>query len=238
VSVISSNNGSEYQLSITVTENPDTIYVGQEFDLVSKILMAELDATLIPVSVSSNSSFRVSELFQLIWLLYPNMDKDTLLSEDNLANAVNEIWQRFTAILFSTTQRIPVSDGDDHRIMAQISGMRRRLTVSERTTRIMQGLLGILTLCMAICAYLSCGADQILYQPPYTIASLICLVEGSKLPQVVQQAYEDLPEGEVMTERGLKKALENYIVRFGWFTQENGRQRYGVEIFSKGCEAI
>jgi hypothetical protein len=238
VAVINSNQGYDYWHSITITENADAIYVGQDFDLLSPALVDSLSTITFPVSDNFNSSSGLDRFFQMIYLRHPTIGYDALLNADNLTNMANGVWQTFTAIWFSNTQRIPISDSDSSHIMAHISGMERRMTVSARTIWTMQGLLGVLILCVAICAYLNRGADRILYQPPYTIASLICLVEGSKLPRVVQQAYEDLPEGEVMTERRLKKVLENYTVRFGWFDQEDGKERYGVEIFPKDDEAM
>jgi hypothetical protein len=237
VSVINSNQGSNYWPSITFTEDADAIYVGQDFDLLSVAFLNSLTDITFPVTDNFNGSLDLDIFFQLIYLRHPMIDNDALFNADNLTNMVNEVWQTFTAIWFSNTQRIPIRDSNASHITAHISGMERRMTVSARTVWTMQGLLGILILCVAICAYLSRGADRILYHPPYTIASLIGLVEGSRLPRVVQQAYEELPEGEVMTERRLKKILEKYTVRFGWIDQEDGKERYGVEIFPKDDEA-
>jgi hypothetical protein len=238
VSIIGSSQAYEYWPNITFTKNADAVAAGQDFDLVSPTLMNALEGTVIPSSKYFDTDSSFDAFFQLIYLRYPNMDKETLLYADNLTSIVNEVWQSFTAIWFSNTQRIPISDSDNSKITALISGIERRMTVSVRSTLIMQGLLGVLILCVGICAYLNRGADRILYQPPYTIASIICLVQGSKLPRVIQQTYEDLPEEEMITERRLKKVLENYRVRLGWFEQENGTERYGVEIFPKNDEGL
>jgi hypothetical protein len=146
------------------------------------------------------------------------LDPTTLLRE------VRRSYSTYWAIFATLYQRIPLNAAQGgNSVEAVVYSQKQRVMQERIPTRVLEGLLGFVLLCVLI-ATAFIGRDKVLPKTPYSIGSRMSLLVGSFFSQLPEMRND-------MTEEKLERALEPHLFTLGWSEGVDGATRFGVEIF-------
>lgn len=164
------------------------------------------------------------------------------ISEDDLFNPATSLQagQAFTNMMnllvaqrFSTWHRVPLNRAPTSEIFtAQTTKLEASLLdetqyriVQDRiSTRILQSLLGVMSLC-ALVAWACTRSNKVLTKNPQSIAAVASLLADSDM-------LRDIPPGaEFMTDKELRRngVLEGCLYSIGWWGEDRNR-RFGIDM--------
>ena len=143
-----------------------------------------------------------------------------------LMNAMQHLFRIYVAQFFHNYRRIPVSP-DAAVLNGTVMNLTRpRLKQSGISTRISQALLAAMFVCTAIAFWLM-DTRRTLPNNPCSIAAVTSLLADSAFLK------ESIPEGsEWCTDTELKQrgVFEGYTFSLGWWSRDNGRKIFGIDV--------
>lgn len=152
----------------------------------------------------------------------PGQDLLGLANRDRLRAAVQRVYGRIFAQIFNTLREMAPPDAPTLPAALEVP-YRVRLKQSAVSTRILEGLLGVIAL-SAVLTFATLDTCRVLPKNPCSIAAMASLLAGADMLQ-----KDVIPEGtEYMSRREMKEkgVLEGYLFTMGWWS--NGR--FGIDI--------
>lgn len=152
----------------------------------------------------------------------PGQDLLGLANRDRLRAAVQRVYGRTFAQIFNTHRETAPPDAPALPAALEVP-YRVRLKQSAVSTRILEGLLGVIAL-SAVLTFATLDTRRVLPKNPCSIAAMASLLAGADMLQ-----KDVIPEGtEYMSGREMKEkgVFEGYLFTMGWWS--NGR--FGIDI--------
>ncbi|KAF2496882.1 hypothetical protein BU16DRAFT_607587 [Lophium mytilinum] len=174
--------------------------------------------------------------FSAIFAQNPNLTLSDLTGAANtprFAAALNKIWKTVYPQLANNVVRTARSSPNATTPTPEtltgilIQHNRSRLLQSAISTRILEGLLSLIALCIAV-SFWSMRVREVLPKNPCSIAAAASLVAGSDMLKRIPRGAEWCDDKQ-LRENGV---LEGVLLSMGWWddARQRGRRRFGVGI--------
>lgn len=195
----------------------------------SDTMITSIEFFFAPIGPPGANVTWADRFFYLVVMFGRNaVDPESIVGDanrDELYKAINRLYGQLTAV-FLNTQRLPLNTSIHHILHnATISGVpRTRLFQHVVSTRILQGLLILMTLC-SITAFITMDTRHILPVNPNSIAGVASLLAGADMLD-----RRIIPESaEWMSDTELHDVFEGYLFSLGRFG-EGEKTRFGIDI--------
>jgi hypothetical protein len=146
-----------------------------------------------------------------------------------LQSAVEHLWGTVMTQYLNTLRTDDVPS-DTPRVLGSTTIPQECLKQSETSTRILQGLLGLILLCM-LASFPFLTMQKLLPQNPSSIAAVASLVAGSELLAMLPPDAWRRSEMELEAE-----VLEGYLFSLGWWKDDGDAvgKRFGIDVEKAG----
>ncbi|CCM04160.1 uncharacterized protein FIBRA_06322 [Fibroporia radiculosa] len=168
--------------------------------------------------------------FEAMFADAPELPVEAFMQKDVLIKAAQTQWSAYWARITDAYMRVPVDQ--DQTIQGSVVYYSTRVFVDRRTARIMEGLLAGIVVCIIFVAF-SLRTASGLPRPPHSIASQMSLFAGSKTLTMRELRRSN---AQHMSSAQLRKALDGYWFGLGWWEDDAGQVRYGIDMAVPGAQ--
>lgn len=142
---------------------------------------------------------------------------------DKLLAAMEKLYGLGFVLLMDGVRTANISAGE---VSGTITQTETRLVQSQVSTRVLQGLLGVILLLLLI-SFSTMNVKKVLPKNPNSIAAVASLLAGSKLIDVVALAPQDLSDEALIK----TAALDKWTYSLGWWREgTNVNRRFGIDV--------